>query len=467
MNRYGLPERRRLSRAYIRIPVECEIIDPKDNSVTKTNLLSRNINSEGMYFETDRILSLNTQINTTFQIPKDTHVIHASLRVTRIEILGEENDFGVGAAFISLKEEDRERIKQLIDKVDINQFLTLCIEKEASDLHLLAEQPPVVRINGELQSLEAPKLSSDDIITLIYSLMSRQQIRRFEEEKELNFGVQFDTNNRFRVNLHQQKGFAEAAFRLVNTKVLNLKDLNIPDVVEDLVKLKDGLILITGPTGSGKTTTIAAIVEFINQYRKAVIITLERPIEYLYTSIKSIIKQREVGVDTLSFSTALKNCLRQDPNVIVIGELEDIETVKTAIIAAESGHLVIASFHAPNAIQALDRLASIFPPESRRQLLSQLSYCLKGVISQLLIPRKDRTGRVLATEVLVTNEALKRVIRNDELIQIATIIQTGGEYKMQSMYDSIKRLLEKGVIDNETANVFSEEFTRYSRKGIA
>jgi twitching motility protein PilT len=336
-------------------------------------------------------------------------------------------------------------------------LLEFTIKKGASDLHLLADLPPVIRVQGELETVDIGKLSSEDIPTLIYSFMNKQQIRRFEQTKELDFGLQYDIQNRFRVNLHMQRGFMEATFRLITTRIFSFEELNIPEAVKDLARLKEGLVLIAGPTGSGKSTTMAAMVELINEERKVVVITLERPIEYVFINKKSIIKQREIGVDTSSFSVALQSSLRQDPNVIVVGELEDTETVKTALIAAEAGYLVIASFHAPNTIHAIDRLVNVFPPENRKQVLSQVSNCLKGIVTQLLVPTVDRKTRVLATEILITNDAVKRVIRNDDLIQIPTIIQTGSAYKMLSMSESIRRYVEQGVVDREMALFFSQE----------
>jgi len=266
--------------------------------------------------------------------------------------------------------------------------------------------------------------------------------------------------NRFRINIHQQRGFLEATLRRISTKIHSFDELNLPEVIRDLARQKEGLVLIVGPTGSGKTTTIAAMLDIINNERKGVIITLERPIEYVYSNIKCIIKQREVGIDTNSFSTALKSTLRQDPNIIVVGEIDDVETVRTAIIAAESGHLVIASFHAPNTVQAIDRLTSLFPIENRKHILFQLSRSLKGIVCQLLIPTKNRQDRVLATEIVIVTDALRNIIRNDELFQIPTIIQTGGALRMQSMQQSIKRYLDQGIIDAETAIEYSEEFNR-------
>jgi twitching motility protein PilT len=463
MLRYNLPERRKSPRFYVHIPVVCEIIDPKDKNIRSKSVIARDINTEGVYFETEELLPLNTEANLTFQLPKNGHVIHTTVRIARIETTEKDKNFGIGAAFIKLSEVDKGMINQLLERLNINKLLELTITKGASDLHLLVNQAPILRTHGELETLDMPDLSAEDIQKLIYSIMTKQQIKKFEAEKELDFAVQYDAKNRFRINLHQQKGFLEVALRLINTEISSFEDLNIPEVVKDLARLREGLVLIVGPTGSGKTTTIAAMIELINNERKAIIITLERPIEYMHTNIKSIIKQREVGIDTNTFSAALKSSLRQDPNVIVVGEVEDMETIRTAIIAAEAGYLVIASFHAPNTVQAIDRLASIFPVENRRQILFQLSNCMKGIISQLLIPRRDKHGRVLATEIVVTNEAVRKIIRNDELIQLPTVIQTSSALRMHSMVASIMKYYEQGIIDAETTHFYSEEFNRYSR----
>lgn len=459
----NLPERKKDLRIYFKIPMVCEITEPENKTMRKKTVLVNNINSESVYFEIDEMLHLDAEISVMLQLPKSENIIRGIIKVIRVEKSEKEGMFGIGAIFIKLIDKDKEEIRQLVERLDINKLLEKAIKKGASDLHLLAGQPPIVRVHGELQVQDEEKLEAEDISRLLYSIMTKLQIRNFEEEKELNFAVQFDAQNRFRINLHQQRGFTEATFRLINTNVSSFEELNLPEVIRDLARLKDGLILIAGPTGCGKTTTIAAMVNLINHERKTVIIILERPIEYMHENIKSIIKQREVGIDTHSFPVALKNSLRQDPNVIVVGELEDTETIRTALIAAEAGHLVIASFHAPNTIQAIDRLVNIFPLETRRHILTQLSHCLRGVITQLLIPRIDRKGRILVTEVLITTDAVKRIIRNDELIQIPTVIQTGATYKMQPMSESIRECVEKGFIDLETANFYSEEFSKYTR----
>lgn len=460
---YGAKEKRVFPRICIKISIICEIADPETKTIKKKIVLSKDISPEGVYFEVNEMFPLGTQINATFQLPKSNSKINAALKIVRIETTEKENKFGIAAIFIQIADKDRQEIKHLVERLNINRLLELTIKKDASDLHLVVDQPPVLRIHGELTIMDMPRFSAEEISNLLFMITNDQQRKTFEATKELDFGIQYDLQNRFRINLHQQKGYPEAAFRLINTKISSFAELNLPETVKDLARLKEGLVVISGPTGSGKTTTIAAMVELINQERKDVIVTLERPIEYVYSNAKSIIKQREVGIDTGSFSVALRSSLRQDPNVIVVGELDDTETVRTALIAAESGYLVIVSFHAPNTIQAIDRLANIFPVENRRQVLSQVSHCLKGVVTQLLIPPKEGGRRLLATEIILTNDAVRRIIRNDELVQLPNIIQTGASQKMQAMVSSIKNYVERGLIDTETATFFCDEFTRYVR----
>lgn len=454
-------EKRGKYRVFVRIPIACEFSDAQTGNCRTKTAVSGDVSSEGLYFEIDELLPLKSEIKIRFQFPHSDNVIKVIAKVVRIESV--RSKFGIGVFFTEISEQDKREIESLVERLDISKLLKTVIDQGASDLHLLAGRPPVLRISGELVSLpESQLLHASEIPQLVFSLMTKEQIRVFEQEKELDFGIQFNLASRFRVNVHQQRGCIEATFRLIESRQFNFDELRIPDVVKDLARQKDGLVLITGSTGSGKSTTIAAMVGLINKERKAVIITLERPIEYTHTNIKSIIKQREVGVDTASFSVALKSSLRQDPNVIVIGEMDDVETVRTAVMAAEAGYLVIATFHAPDTLQAVDRLVSLFPPENRRQMLGQISNCLRGVVSQLLIPRKDRKGRVLASEVLIATDAVRRIIRKDEIFQLSNVIQTGANFKMQSIADSIRSYLEEGIIDTETAMFYSQEFTKYA-----
>jgi len=452
-------EQRLAFRVYVGIPMTYRLPAQLDPQSSLKKALVQNVSTEGIYFRLEEIIPIRTELTISFELP-NKHPVNATVRIMRIEFLDKENKYGIGASFCEIKEEDRNEIyRQLVEKLDINNLLKMTIDKKASDLHLLAERPPVMRINGEIISLdELQPLSADDIPRLLFSIMGQEQIRKFQADKELDFALQYDAEHRFRVNLHQQRGHMEAALRLIHTRIFSFEELNIPSVVKDLARLKEGLVLIVGTTGAGKSTTMAAMVDLINKERKGVVITLERPIEYVYVNDKCIIKQREVGIDTNSFSAALKSTLRQDPNVIIVGELDDAETIRTALIAAEAGHLVIASFHAPNTIQAVDRLTSMFPVEHRKQVLFQMANALKGIICQVLLPCGDRNKRLLATEVLIANDAVKHVIRNNELLQLATLIQTGASQGMVSMKDAIWKAFEMGQIDGETANAYAEEF---------
>jgi twitching motility protein PilT len=440
-------QRRKMSRVFLKIPITCEIIDPINNSYRIKNVISRDINTEGILFRSDEIFPLKCQMNITFQLPVKKNIISTPIKIIRVEVDEEGNNFYIGAVFTQLNEKDKIDISQLLDRVNINKILELAIKKKASDLHLTTGSPPIIRVFGELEVLNLPALDASDITLMIYSLMGKQHIKEFELTKDADFGIQYDLENRFRVNVHQQRGFLEATFRWINANISSLEDLKLPEVVKDFTRIKDGLVLIIGPAGSGKTTTMAAMVERINQERNAVIIILERAIEYVHSNVKSIIKQREVGVDTNSFAAAIKSCLRQDPNVIVVGELGDVETIKTVLYASVAGYMVIASCPAPNIIQAIEMLANTFPAENRKQFLSQMATCLKGVICQTLLPLKEKKGRILATEVLVTNEAVRTVIRNDEIVQISEIIQTGATYKMHSMAHSMHNLYQQGLTD--------------------
>jgi len=449
--------RRKNQRIYYTIPISCEMINPETKTVTTKSFIARDISSGGIYFESEEPLNLLSEFKCKFTIPETSVLINATIKLLRIEVLENKKLFGVGTFFTEISENDRETIKKLVDRYDVSRILKIAIDKKASDLHLIANQPVALRINGQLEFLGNDILSPEVIYKMVFSLMSKQQIKTFEANKEMDLGMQFDEENRFRINVHQQKGFVEAALRLVNSRMPTFQQLNLPDVVQNFARQKDGLVLVTGPTGSGKSTTIAAMVNLINHERKAVLITLERPIEYVHVDDKCVIKQREIGIDTASFSIALKSSLRQDPNIIVIGELDDAETVKTALIAAEAGYLVIASFHAPDTIQAIDRLANILGAENRKQTLSQLSHCLRGIVTQMLIPRSGKSERILATEILVATDAVKRIVRKDELFQLTNTMQMGSSFGMRIFADSLKMFFEQGIISAETFEWYSHE----------
>jgi len=335
--------------------------------------------------------------------------------------------------------------------MEIRELLITCIEKKASDLHLTENEPPILRIDGKIMRLKAPSLNRDDLKKMVYSVLTNTQKEIFERDLELDFSLALPGMDRFRVNVHLQKASVEAAFRRVPLTIPRIEDLGLPPVVLDLARKPNGLVLVTGPTGMGKTTTLAAIIDLINNERECLVISIEDPIEFIFNNKKAIIKQREVYADTHSFAEALKHVLRQDPNVIVVGEMRDLETISTTLTAAETGHLVLATLHTPDAPQTIERIIDVFPPHQQQQIKLQLADCLQGVISQLLLPHASGSGRVLAAEVMVATPGIRNLIREQEIEQIPTLMQTGSQYGMKTMDKALKELYNQGLITLDVA----------------
>ncbi|MEW6075113.1 MAG: type IV pilus twitching motility protein PilT [Candidatus Omnitrophota bacterium] len=335
--------------------------------------------------------------------------------------------------------------------MEIRELLLLCIENKASDLHLTEKEPPVLRIDGKLIRLDYLVLSRDVLKRMIYGLLTDTQKEIFERDLELDFSVTFPGMDRFRVNIHMQRGSVEGAFRRVPLKIPSIDELGLPPISLELARKPNGLVLVTGPTGVGKTTTLAAMLDLINNERESMIMCIEDPIEFVHSNKKSIIKQREVYSDTHSFADALKHALRQDPNVIVVGEMRDLETISTTLTAAETGHLVLATLHTPDAPQTIERIIDVFPPHQQQQVKLQLADCLQGVMSQLLLPKSSGKGRVMACEIMVGTPAIRNLIREQEIEQIPTLMQTGSQFGMKTMDKSLKELFQKGLISLDVA----------------
>ncbi|MDP6686191.1 MAG: type IV pilus twitching motility protein PilT [Candidatus Omnitrophota bacterium] len=340
--------------------------------------------------------------------------------------------------------------------MELKKLLQIAHGKKASDLHITANSVPILRIEGRLVPVsDSPKLTKEDCKHLIYSVLNDKQKASFEKDLELDFSLEIAGMTRIRINVHMQRGSVEAAFRMVSLAIKNIEDLNLPPIIPELCKKRSGLILITGPTGMGKTTTLSSMVNLINQQRQAIIVVIEDPIEFVHPNIRSIVKQREVHADTRSFANALTHALRQDPNVIVVGEMRDLETISTVLTAAETGHLVMATLHTPNASQTIDRIIDVFPPYQQQQVKIQLSSCLQAVISQQLLPMADRAGRTIATEVMVATPAIRNLIREQQSEQLLTHMQTGQQYGMHTMDKSLKTLFQKGAITEETFKTYA------------
>jgi twitching motility protein PilT len=341
--------------------------------------------------------------------------------------------------------------------MDINNLLKLATEKKASDVHLLFDQAPILRIDGELYDINKiipdgnfAKLTERDLTSFVGTMLSAEQQSRLVDKRDLDLGYQVE-EYRYRVNFAYEKNNLMIVARVINGRKPTLEEIGMPPVVEKLLNLSQGFILVTGPTGCGKSTTLAAMIDYINDTRSVNIISLEDPIEYVFTSNKSIISQRQLGSDMLSFSAGLKHILRQDPNIIMLGEMRDLETISTAVTLAETGHLVLATLHTYSAAQTIDRIIDIFPPYQQGQIKSQLSAVLTAVISQRLLPKKSGTGRIAAREILINNSAVANLIREGKLMQIKSTIETGANIGMVTLDKHIKELYQAGEITREVA----------------
>jgi twitching motility protein PilT len=334
----------------------------------------------------------------------------------------------------------------------LQQLLKAMVDKGASDLHITTGIAPLLRIDGDLVPLRTEALSPVDTKQLCYSILTDAQKLRFEEDQELDFSFQVKNLARFRANFFMQQTYVAGAFRLVPFNIIPLEDLGLPPVVGELCEKPRGLVLVCGPTGSGKSTTLASMVDRINQRHRSHIVTIEDPIEYLHKHKSSVVNQREIGQDSQTFQRALKHILRQDPDVVLIGEMRDLETVEAALTIAETGHLSLATLHTNSAIQSINRIVDVFPPHQQSQVRAVLSFVLEGVICQTLIPRATGSGRVLAAEVMIPNNAIRNLIREDKLHQIYSQMQIGqAKFGMQTMNQCLLDLFLKRMITLEEA----------------
>ena len=333
---------------------------------------------------------------------------------------------------------------------NLHQLLKAMIEKGASDLHVTTGTPPQLRIDGRLVPLKTPPLTPVETRQLCYSVLTDAQKHKFEEDSELDLSFGVKGLSRFRANIFMQRGAVAGAFRTIPFKIMSFQELGLPPVVAELAKRPRGLVLVTGPTGSGKSTTLAAIIDKINSERHEHIITIEDPIEYLHPHKNCIINQREVGADTQSFKRALKYILRQDPDVVLIGEMRDLETIEAALVISETGHLTFATLHTNTAVQSINRILDVFPPYQQPQVRAQLSFVLQGILSQQLMPRASGPGRVLAVEVMIPNAAIRNLIREDKVHQIYSQMQVGqSKFGMQTMNQCLVSLYQRKLINLE------------------
>ncbi len=330
--------------------------------------------------------------------------------------------------------------------VDMGDLLNLVVEEGASDLHLAVDSPPVLRMNGDMVPLDSPLLTPEDTERLMKAITSDQNQQRLREDGGTDFGFSFADKARFRVSIFRQKGSVGLVLRTIPNELLTLEQIGLPPAIKDILFRPRGLVLVTGPTGSGKSTTLASMIDVINQQRSCHIITIEDPIEFYHHHRNSIITQREVGVDVGSFSEALRRALRQDPDVILVGEMRDLETIRAAVQAAETGHLVFSTLHTTGAAETVDRIVDVFPTDEQEQIRAQLAATLVAVVSQVLLQRQDAPGRVAGFEVMVTTPSIQALIRDNKTFRITSDIQTGAKYGMNTLDSHLLKLYEAGKI---------------------
>lgn len=344
--------------------------------------------------------------------------------------------------------------------VTIQQLLKVTVERGASDLHITTHSAPQLRIDGSLIPLNVPPLTAIETKQLCYGILNDKQKITFEKHSEVDLSFGVKGLGRFRANIFMQRGAVAGCFRTIPFKIRTLAELNLPSAIGDLSKLPRGLVLVTGPTGSGKSTTLAAIIDRINSETRQHIVTIEDPIEYVHPHKSCVVNQREIGVDTATFKDALKYVLRQDPDVVLIGEMRDLQTIEAALTVAETGHLVFGTLHTNNAVQSIHRIIDVFPTHQQAQVRAQLSMALQAVVSQLLIPRANGPGRVAAHEILILNPAVRNMIREDKVHQVYSAMQTGqNQSGMQTMNQSLYALTKKNLIKTEEAFAHSDDAT--------
>jgi twitching motility protein PilT len=331
--------------------------------------------------------------------------------------------------------------------MDVSELLIFAFKEGASDLHISAGEPPIVRIHGDMRKLESPPLPKDEVRRMLYDILNDQQRKTFEESLDMDFSFSLGEYGRFRVNLFFHNRGMGAVFRTIPTKIYSFEQLGLPRVCREVCRKDRGLVLVTGPTGSGKSTTLAAMIDLINNENKGHIITIEDPIEFVHESKNCLISQREVGPHTHSFANALRSALREDPDIILVGEMRDLETISLALTAAETGHLVFATLHTSSAPKTIDRVIDVFPAAQQGQIRTMLAESIQAVFSQVLLKRKGGKGRILAIECMIGTPAVKNLIREGKISQIPSMLQTGQKFGMQTLEMALKDLLAKNLVD--------------------
>ncbi len=449
------PERRDTLRRNIFIPIVCRELTAGKATGPNIQVVIRDISEDGLSFKSKTIYSTNVSLMSEIFLPTRKVPINPILKVERVDSIVGSDNYMIGCAFADITPDDKKAVLECLDSLDLYKILDEAKKIEASDIHLTVGHPAIFRTRGRLSYMQSSDIREGEVKAMLYPLLTDQQIEIFEKNHELDFAFSPSLESRYRVNMHMQRGFTEAALRSIPANAANFRKLNLPEEqLQKFCREKAGLILISGKTGAGKTTTLTTMIDYANRELERVIITIEDPIEYIHRSKKSVVKQRELGSDTASYSEALRHSLRQDPDIIVVSELLDGEAVMSAIRAAETGHLVIATIHAPDTAATIERILNLFPPEHGNSICQQLSTVLVGIMFQMLVP--DKKGQlVAATELMVVNNAIRSCIREARMSQIHFTIQTGAALGMYTLDTCLRKLHEDGVIEEKILTEFT------------
>ena len=419
--------------------------------------LTRDISVNGLAIESKDVLNMGQVITGETTLSFLEAPLKFSGKVVRVQKMGNDR-YIYGVAFDQVEPSLKEKIEKYIEKTELDTLLMRAVNRKAQSIHLVVGSVPVCRIDGQISHLDVVAVSSEDMERMVSSILNEKQKVDLYKNYELDLAyILSKGNRRFRINICFDKGRLAMVARIVSSDIKSFRDLGLPKILEDIVNKKHGMVLLTGPVDSGKSTTLASIIENINIKRESIIVCIEEPIEYVYTNKNSLICQRDVGLDTLSFANALVSSLRQDADVLLVGEMRNLDSISQAITAAEVGHLVLSTMHTSNAVDCINRIIDIFPAVQQIQVRVQLSMCLEYIIGQCLVPRADGKGRIVATEVLVVTPAIRNLIRSGRIEQILSYQESGSAFGMHTMDSSLKELYAGGLITKETAYAFASD----------
>jgi twitching motility protein PilT len=459
----GSPSTRRKSwRKYAHFMVKYQTEDPKPSIGTA---MAVDVSGSGIAFEGSDQLRVGSRVHMQLSITGLEHTpVRAEGHVVRVaEVVGTAL-FLHGVAIDTIEPADRQALEEYAGLGNLNQVLRQALQRGASDVHLIASRQPMFRIHGDLVPADEQVLESSALERILTGMMTDEQSEVFMRHQDVDFSYNIPEGTRFRVNVHVEMGRVEAAIRIVSSSIPGWEELGLPRVVRDLAKLHSGMVIVSGPAGSGKSTTLASMVELISGQRRCMIISIEDPIEYVYSSAgsRSVVKQREVGVDTPSFASALRHVLRQDPNVILVGEIRDLDSIAMALTAAETGHLVLTTLHTANTVECINRIVDAYPAAQQSQVRNQLSTCLQGIIGQRLLPRRDLKGRALATEVLIVTPAISHLIRQGQTSQINLYLETGSQSGMHLLEHSLASLVKRRLVEMDVARGYAHDPAKFA-----